>query len=317
MKGKRKIYFRADASDLIGYGHFIRTLALADMLKNDFDCIFFTSNPNAYQISEMEKVCPYVELQEGSKFDTFLHFLNGEEIVVLDNYFFSTDYQILIKQKGCHLVCVDDMHNKHYVADVVINQSITDQILFDIEPYTKLCLGIDWMLLRAPFLNCNSTRSNINEGITKVAVSFGGTDPLNLTHDALLQLNKCIQLESIDVIGGNLTESVEDTRIKYHNNISAQDVCAIFSNCDIAIVSLSTVCLEALMCGAYVVSGWYADNQKEGYYSLLKQGVIHGLGNIEKGLPDLSPYILKKNVLPKLYIPQNIPHRYINLFNTL
>ena len=33
----QKIYFRADASATIGYGHFIRTLALADMLKDDFD----------------------------------------------------------------------------------------------------------------------------------------------------------------------------------------------------------------------------------------------------------------------------------------
>ena len=32
----QKIYFRADASATIGYGHFIRTLALADMLKDDF-----------------------------------------------------------------------------------------------------------------------------------------------------------------------------------------------------------------------------------------------------------------------------------------
>jgi len=38
----QKIYLRADASAAIGYGHFIRTLALADMLKDDFDCTFFT-----------------------------------------------------------------------------------------------------------------------------------------------------------------------------------------------------------------------------------------------------------------------------------
>ena len=36
----QKIIFRADAGAGIGYGHFIRSLALADMLKNDFDCVF-------------------------------------------------------------------------------------------------------------------------------------------------------------------------------------------------------------------------------------------------------------------------------------
>ena len=59
---KKKIYFRADAGQSIGYGHFIRTLALADMLKDDFDCVFFTQTPTDYQKKEMELVCRYVEL---------------------------------------------------------------------------------------------------------------------------------------------------------------------------------------------------------------------------------------------------------------
>ena len=36
----RKIYLRADAGYGIGYGHFIRTLALADMLKSDLTVYF-------------------------------------------------------------------------------------------------------------------------------------------------------------------------------------------------------------------------------------------------------------------------------------
>ena len=128
----KKIYFRADASATIGYGHFIRTLALADMLKDDFDCTFFTCHPTSYQVSEMEKVCPFVTLQEEAHYDEFLSSLQGDEIVVLDNYFFTTDYQRAIKQKGCRLVCVDDMHDKHYVADVVINHGQTNPALFDV-----------------------------------------------------------------------------------------------------------------------------------------------------------------------------------------
>ena len=69
MKMKRKIYFRADASASIGYGHFIRTLALADMLKDDFDCTFFTCHPTPYQVDEMEKVCPFLALREETHYD--------------------------------------------------------------------------------------------------------------------------------------------------------------------------------------------------------------------------------------------------------
>ena len=103
---KPKVYFRADAGAEIGYGHFIRTLALADMLKDDFDCTFFTQCPTSYQRREVEKVCRLAELPaDDSKFDIFLDCLRGDEIVVLDNYFFTADYQRLIKRKGCRLIC--------------------------------------------------------------------------------------------------------------------------------------------------------------------------------------------------------------------
>ena len=38
----KKILFRADGNEEIGYGHVIRSLALADMLKENFECIFVT-----------------------------------------------------------------------------------------------------------------------------------------------------------------------------------------------------------------------------------------------------------------------------------
>ena len=83
---KRKIYFRADASATIGYGHFVRTLALADMLKNDFDCTFFTSSPSAYQIEEMGKVCNHISLNEETKFEDFINLLEGDEIQHHDHH---------------------------------------------------------------------------------------------------------------------------------------------------------------------------------------------------------------------------------------
>ena len=83
---RNKILFRADADQHIGYGHFIRTLALADMLKDDFDCVFCLQTPSEFQKAELSKVCKYVELPANDrKFDLFLDTLEGNEIVVLDN----------------------------------------------------------------------------------------------------------------------------------------------------------------------------------------------------------------------------------------
>ena len=54
----KKIYFRADAGADIGYGHFIRSLSLASILKDKLECALFTQTPSAYQLKEAEGDCP-------------------------------------------------------------------------------------------------------------------------------------------------------------------------------------------------------------------------------------------------------------------
>ena len=61
---------------------------------------FLLVHPTPYQVEEMEKVCPFIPLQEETHSADFLSHLQGDEIVVLDNYFFTTDYQRAIKQKA-------------------------------------------------------------------------------------------------------------------------------------------------------------------------------------------------------------------------
>ena len=72
---KQKIFFRADADSSIGYGHFVRTLALADILKDNFDCIFFTQTPSPYQRQEIENVCRCYPLpSDETRFDKFIEY---------------------------------------------------------------------------------------------------------------------------------------------------------------------------------------------------------------------------------------------------
>lgn len=277
----QKIYFRADASGTIGYGHFVRTLALADMLKDNFDCTFFTCHPTPYQVSEMDKVCPYVTLQEETHYDEFLQHLQGDEIVVLDNYFFDTDYQCAIKQKGCRLVCIDDMYDKHYVADVVINHALTDFDLFDVEPYTKLCLGFDWALLRKPFLETIIKQKT--KEVKNVVICFGGADSLNLTQkfiDLLLSKGYGIQISAIVGDKYHACKFVTSSNAKYLHNLSATQMVNVLTNSDLAILPTSSVCLEALACGTPVAAGFFVDNQMKIYDEYLTRNLIYPLGNL-------------------------------------
>ena len=320
MNPKRKIFFRADAGPEIGYGHFIRTLALADMLKDDFDCVFYTQTPTDYQKKEASTVCPLVELPAtDSRLELFLDILTGNEIVVLDNYFYTTDYQRKVKGKGSQLVCVDDMHNIHYVADLVINHGNVKPEQFSKEPYTQLCLGLDYALLRRPFLeaaqkNIDKVKNGTDE---RIAICFGGSDPLHLTEKALADLLPCQTINHIDVIVGKQISEYShfnDSRIHFYQGISAQGVAHIFSSCDIAIVSTSSVCLEALACGAKVAAGWYVENQREGYLDLISKGWGIGLGYLAKTDFTLA---LKQNEVKSSFTLSNIRENFIQAFKSL
>lgn len=265
---KKRICFRADASAQIGYGHFIRTLALADMLKDDFDCVFYTADPTPYQIEEMQKVCPFVSLSETSKLEDFLNYIDGSEIVVLDNYFYTTEYQQQIINKGSKLVCIDDMHDRHYFADIVINHAFAaNKKDYSLEPYTQLCLGLNYALLRKPFLD--EQKHNITR--KSILICYGGLDVYNLTCKTLVALENYINSYQVEIIVGDGYKHKEELNelARKHNNytvhfaLDAQSMAATMRRADIAFLPASSVLWEAIFCGCRIIYGYYVDNQMD------------------------------------------------------
>lgn len=312
----RKIYFRADAGVDIGYGHFTRTLALADMLKDDFECTFYTVCPTPYQIEEMRKVCKHVSLETDTFFNDFLELLTGDEIVVLDNYFYTTAYQQRIKGKGCCLVCIDDVHDKHYVADVVINHGMVNRNKFSGETWTRYCLGLKWALLREPFLKIK--QEAISNKQDNIIVCMGGADPFNLNRLILEHLFGRIGDKKLVVILGSASEIVETEfpGVKFYRNLSASNIVDLFQQSKVGIFSSSTVCIEALVMGMTIYAGYYVDNQKEFYHYLTGNHYVYGLGNLlsssfsmPEKLDFISPFDRS--------IMYGIKERYIQLFEKL
>ncbi len=263
----QKIYFRADAGMNIGFGHFIRSLALADMLNDEFDCVFYTAEPTPYQIGEMQKVCPYVSLSETTKFEDFLEELDGTEIVVLDNYFYTTKYQCEIKAKGCKLVCIDDMHEKHYVADAVINHAPgTNEDQFSKEDYTHLYLGPEYLLLRKQFRNATHNYTSFREN-KNVYVCFGGSDELNFTRRACEIIMNHVPRHIDVVVGGGyefydeLLSYAEAKDISVYRNASPEQIVALLRDACLAVVPDSMVFFEACCLRRPIICGYDCDNQ--------------------------------------------------------
>ena len=318
MTTKRKIFFRADAGSEIGYGHFIRSLALADMLKDDFDCVFYTQTPTDYQRKEAAAVCPLVELPaDDTRFEQFLNELTGNEIVVLDNYFYTTDYQKKIKEKGCQLVCIDDMHDKHYVADVVVNHGPVSADEFDCEQHTRLFLGDEYKLLRRPFLAPLSGKPRNNT----IVVNLGGADPFKLTDKVvslLLQID--IPFNIIVVLGDTVYLSDENRkRVEVRRRLSAEQMAELFETSAAGILPGSTVSIEAMSRALPILMGYQVDNQEEGYKKLADTGQFIPIGNLHKLTSDKLQHALNQlsNFQSYTLDTSRIKSNFIELFKSI
>lgn len=281
---KRKVYLKADASSEIGYGHFIRTLALADMLKEDFDCTFFTSDPNDYQRGEVEKVCKLQALAFNTVQEDFLNFLSGEEIVVLDNYYYSSLYQKTIKDKGCKLVCIDDIHDKHFFADIVINHAPGSNASdYSCESYTKLLLGPSYLLLRKPFFDVIDNHIVPVEDCTFIC--FGGSDENNLTLRACKVIRNIDNRKIVVVVGGGylfydeLNTYSMDSDIEIYRNVNAGTMASLMKSSTMAIVPASCTFLEACCSRIPIITGYDIDNQIYIAESCEKLGLGYNCGD--------------------------------------
>lgn len=281
---KRKVYFKADASFEIGYGHFIRTLALADMLKDDFDCTFFTSDPNEYQKGEVAKVCSLHPLVFVTAQEDFLQLLSGDEIVVLDNYYYTSEYQKRIKDKGCKLVCIDDVHDKHFFADIVINHAPGFEASdYSCESYTELLLGPSYLLLRKSFFDAIDNHTETIENCTFIC--FGGSDENNLTQRACQIIRNIDNRKIIAVVGGGylffeeLKTFAEGRNIKIYRSVNAETMVSLMKLSTMAIVPASCTFFEACCTRIPIITGYDVDNQIYVAESCEKLGLGYNCGN--------------------------------------
>ncbi len=323
----KKVLFRADADQCIGYGHFIRTLALADMLKDDFECVFYTQTPTEYQKGELSSVCPFVALPaDDSKFNLFLEQLKGDEVVVLDNYFFTSEYESRIREKGCRVVLIDNLHRRHTCADAVLGFLVgLEEKEFSTEPYTRLYLGPSYTLLRRPFLKQLQVPHQPVKDYKKlnVVISFGGSDSsgvaVALTN--LLAESDCVN--QVTLIGNFKNGLSDNEKIVFKSKLSAQKMCDEFATNDLAILPASTTMLEALACGIKIIGGYFVDNQIENYNQYVKVNACIGCGDLLLEENRNKVKTLIENSLREMntngigFIPSNVKSNIVSIFNTL
>ncbi len=298
-----RVLIRCDVSRKIGLGHAMRSLALAQQLKQGGHQVFLVYRSMPATILHLWKKeavkTQWVKGERASKADIKMVkkviIENKIHWVIIDGYDFDLDYQEAIKQMDAQLLYIDDIPRRRYAADIILNQNPG----FKRADYknlkkTKLLLGPKYVLLRREFLSQRGSPKKVNGNgtVKKVLLTMGGSDPQNFTMKVLEALNKNFDHLNVEVLLGaanrhrdEFVKNIERgtwNKEKVTLEIDSPNVSQIMSRVDLAIHAAGSTSWELAYLGIPGLCYVLADNQLAVAKALEKRGCSINLGWVQE-----------------------------------
>ena len=271
MVERKVAVLRADASDLIGVGHVMRSLALGEeLLDAGFDVVLASVDLPAGMREEARKCgITVVDLQcepFGSDDAIATLALNGA-VLVIDGYKFEREFFEILENGSNSFVIIDDNVETNALApSVVINQNphATPEMYVHLSGSPKLLLGLQYALLRREVRE--ATKQSINPVAGKVFVAMGGSDFLQLTSPIVDGL-KDLDIEICVAIGptNSQRQQIEETvrSIPRARVILQADYITELASSSLAILAAGSSLWEAAALGVPSIGLIVAENQSE------------------------------------------------------
>lgn len=198
------VLFRADASLLIGSGHIMRCLTLADALRSQgARCIFLSRAGNGDMITFVRDSGFRVVALSDEQEDEFLEQVVQREgihskrvVLVIDHYGKDEVYETRLRRSFDTILVIDDLEDRRHNCDFLLDQNFSlrsDRYAGLIPPHCRCLLGPQFALLRPEFRLAREKRKqpdSQNLDSRNVMIFFGGTDPANVTAQALSLLKE-------------------------------------------------------------------------------------------------------------------------------
>lgn len=330
------VYIRTDANEIIGTGHVMRCLAIADEFRRKSeDVTFLIADERA------EKIITdfgFLAICLNSKWDDMeselaimLQFIRETHMKVLlvDSYYATRKYLEKLHQY-IKLIYIDDLNAFVYPVDMVINYHIYAEKFNYKENYrlaglgTEFLLGCEFVPLRIEFRNVHSKRNNglsdwageelggLSSCEKTILITSGGTDQYNVVCRLLDRLKEQAWFEKTQfhVILGRFHQHEPEIRKQWsycknvflHKNV--QNISRYMSMCDFAVTAGGSTVYELCACGIPAVIYTLADNQHEIAREFDIKGVMPWCGDIRQDMPSCIEHAI--NYLESLYYENEV-----------
>ncbi|MEM9277883.1 MAG: UDP-2,4-diacetamido-2,4,6-trideoxy-beta-L-altropyranose hydrolase [Pseudomonadota bacterium] len=296
-----RFVFRVDSSPLIGAGHVMRCLTLANMLRaRGMECVFvcrdFPGNISAkivsaafeVQLLKHDPALPennWLGAGQAEDADETLSAMKTQkpDWFVVDHYGIASEWEeaACAKMQGCKVLAIDDLADRKHTCDMLMDLSpgrlATD---YDglVSEKTKLLTGLDYALLRPGFAKLRQKLGASKSGPQKPAnilVTFGGgniDEPLRETLKAFAGMGDLVDL-NLTVIGKKPEHELPDLLTKNVEWIEYEpDMASRMADADLMICAAGGTSWERCCLGVPAVALMVAENQRLNFEALEKSG---------------------------------------------
>ncbi|MGJ9459589.1 UDP-2,4-diacetamido-2,4,6-trideoxy-beta-L-altropyranose hydrolase [Oceanobacillus sp. CF4.6] len=304
------ICFRADASTIIGTGHVMRCLTLAEELRKNGHNVYFICRLHNGHLSELisekgfhlynldeptqnmnlndTKHAPWLGVtQKQDALDTQKVLFSNKiqfDWMIIDHYAIDKSWEQNIKRYVPNIMVIDDIADREHDCSILLDQNYyqnANDRYTDLVPSTcKLLLGPQYALLRDEFIEFHNTPKNINNN--KVALIFyGGSDPTNETLKAIDAIKDKDILAQVVVGPSNpnketVKENCDNENIIFHYNINY--MAKLIHEVDFALCAGGSTTWERYCVGTPAIVTAVAYNQVELCENAKHLGVDHYIG---------------------------------------
>jgi UDP-2,4-diacetamido-2,4,6-trideoxy-beta-L-altropyranose hydrolase len=303
-----RLVLRADGNSQIGLGHVMRLLALAEVLRTDFEeLVFLIQEPDEALAASLQgtgvavATLPAAPLNEELS-RTLPPLLRPTDTLVLDGYGFDYSYQVAVRALVAHLVCLDDLHASPCAADLVLNPAggVTPAD-YDLRPPTaRLLAGPAYAPLRSDFQAPPRPAIPVAPP-SQVLLCLGGADPRQLTQATAAALLALPAVAHVHAVVGSAYAAwdalrawagTQGPRLTLHRALPASQLAALMRRCGAAVLSPSTISYEyCAVGGGLLLTLPTATNQ-------------HDLDHFLRGAGLALPYPAAPNVLTAAEAPR-------------
>ena len=297
MNGTAPVHavFRADASPVIGVGHVLRSLTIADVARAAGARTGFVSAPLPLAIDALLRRRGHevstVLATPGSEGDAqeTLRLLAPSSLLVVDGYAFGTDYQSAVTGKGMTTCFVDDLADVELATDVVLNHNLyADALPLRSRPGTELLLGPRYALVASSFRQAREHTQQRGVGdVSSILVTMGGADPGGATLRVLTAMSRvrAISEARVVVVVGGANAHLDAIRERAQASLPRAVVvvdCPTMADemerADLAITAGGTTCMELACVGVPSIVVAVAENQRGTAAALDAGGLMKSAG---------------------------------------